>query len=69
MTTEERFEMLEAELAGAKRLTRRLMAGAGVVVVVCTLFVAVRAMTGVMHGQAGKKTIRVNELPRSRVAG
>jgi len=47
MTTEERFEKLEVELAAAKRLTRQLMlmAGVGVVLGMFALFVAIRAMT------------------------
>lgn len=60
MTTEERIEKLEAELietktglTAAKRLTRRLMAGAGVVMGMFALFVAVRAITGVAQSQTG----------------
>ena len=53
MTTEERFEKLEAELAAAKRLTRRLMVGTGVVLGMFALFVAFRIMTGVAYSQAG----------------
>jgi len=53
MTTEERFEKLEAELAAAKRLTRQLILGAGIVLGMFALFVAVRAMTGVAYSQAG----------------
>lgn len=60
MTTEERIEKLEAELtetkaglAVAKRLISRLMVGAGVVLGMFALFVAVRAITGVAYSQAG----------------
>lgn len=64
MTTEERIEKLEAELAeikaglaAAKRHTRRLMVGVGVVLVMFALFVAVRVMTG----EKGK-VIRANRF-------
>jgi hypothetical protein len=66
MTTEERLERLEAELAetkaglaGAKRLTRRLIAGTGVVLVMFALFVAIRVMTGVAYSQAGGDVAKV----------
>lgn len=65
MTTEERLEKLEAELATAKRNNRRLMAGVGLVLGVFILFVAVRAITGVAYSQAGgdvEKVIRANKF-------
>ena len=67
MTTEERIEKLEAELAAAKRLIRRLMAGAGVVLVIFALFVAVRAMMGVTHSQVGGDIAKVIRASRFEV--
>ena len=67
MTIEERVEKQERELAeikdsltAAKRRTRRLMAGAGVVLGMFVLFVVARAITGVVQGQAKEKVIRAN---------
>jgi len=62
MTIEERFEMLEAELAVARRITRRLMFGACMFLGMFVLFVAVRAVTGVVHGQAKETVIRANKF-------
>ena len=62
MTIEERFEMLEAELAAARRLTRRLMFGAGIFFGMFVLFVSVRTITGVAHGQAKETVIRATRF-------
>lgn len=66
MTIEERFEMIEAELAAAKRFTRRLMFGAGIFLGMFALFVAVRSITGVAHGQAKGTVIRADEVRACR---
>ena len=62
MSIEERFEMLEAELASARRLIRRLMFGAGIFLGMFVLFVSVRSITGVAHGQAKEAVIRANRF-------
>jgi hypothetical protein len=59
MTTEERLERLEVELATAKRSICRLIIGAGLVLGIFTLFVAVRAMTGIAYSQAEGNTAKV----------
>jgi len=66
MTTEERLETLERELARAKRGNRRMvLAGAGLLLGLFALLVAGRSITGVAQGQekaADKKVIRANEF-------
>lgn len=62
MTIEERFEILEKELAAAKRLIHRLMFGAGLVLGMCVLFVAVHGGAGVAHGQTGERVIRAKRF-------
>jgi len=52
MTTEERLEKLECELARAKRGNRRLiLAGTGLLLGAFALLVVGRSMTGVAQGQ------------------
>ncbi len=63
MTTEERFEKLELELAAAKRLIRQLMAGAGSVLLVCIVCMVARSMTGVAHSQ---EEVNATEVIRSK---
>ncbi len=67
MTIEERVEMLEEKLDAARRLIRRLMFGAGIFLGMFVLFVAVRAITGVAHGQAKEKVIRAEEIRAKRI--
>ena len=64
MTTEERFEHLECELAqtksdltASKRLLRRLLAGFGAVALLFLAGVVTMTMTGVAYGQ-GEEEIR-----------
>ena len=66
MTTEERLEKLERELARAKRGNRRLvLAGASLLLGPLALLVVGRSMTSVAQGQekaADKTVIRANEF-------
>ncbi len=66
MSNEERFEKLEAELASARRLIRRLMFGAGIFLGICVLLVTVSTITGIAHGQAKEKVIRAEEIRADR---
>lgn len=64
MTTEERLEKLECELARAKRGNRRMfLAGTGLLLGLFALLMASWSMTGVAQGQEeqpDKKVIRAN---------
>ena len=66
MTTEERLEVLENELARAKRGNRRLLlAGAGIMLGILALFLANRSITSIAQGQeraVEKTVIRANEF-------
>ena len=66
MTTKERLEKLERELARAKRLNRRMvLAGAGLLLGMFALLLVGRSMTSVAQGQeetARKKVIWANEF-------
>ena len=66
MTTEERLEKLESELARAKRGNRRMvLAGVGLLLGMFALLVAGRSVTSIALGQekaADKTVIRANEF-------
>jgi hypothetical protein len=59
MTIEERLKRLENELVTAKRLNRRLIAGAGFVLGVLIMFLAVRATPEVAYSQAAGDVTKV----------